>query len=283
MAKSSESNLPATINAHASIEKVYGTLPDNYKESLAHLAKKSNPRKKGLSDEVESASWNPPSVRVMQPTTRNTSGAEGVQPGDMFTSLGRRIGTELLFIPFYRFTTHTRWDDGDFGGAPNCSSPGAIPGQPRLSIFGTKCDDCPDLPFRDGHKTSCNKNMVYWVLDANTMSDIYSIQFSKTSYRVGSRIYSLAKGQESTWARTFKLSTVKQTTSRGIYYKYDVTLGDETDVHQRGIADAFYDMVHEQRNVMLQRLVDRAAAKAEEAAGGSEEGDGEEVAVDFTM
>jgi hypothetical protein len=243
------------------LQSIIKGLPENYQEALRTLAQKANPRKKGLSDEQGSGNWNPPNIRTNQPTTRNTGGLDDLKQGEMFTSLGDRLGTELEFIILYRYVTHTRWNPGEFGGAPNCSSPGVLPGQDRLSVFGDKCNDCPDLPFRDGQKTSCNKNMVYWILDANAMDSIYSVQFSKTSYRVGSKLYKLARSQPMAWSRKFKLSTVKISNARGVYYAYDISLAEKADEHQQAIADAFYEVINANRTGMLERLYARAAAK----------------------
>jgi len=243
---------------------IFDSLPENYQKSLTTLAKKSNPRKKGLSDEQGSSNWNPPGIRINQPTTRSTGGLEDLRPGEMFTGVGDRLGTELEFIILYRYITHTRWNPGEFSGAPNCSSPGVLPDQERLSIYGDKCNDCPDLPFRNNKRTACNKSMVYWVLDAKTMSNIYTVNFAKTGYKVGSKLYRLARSQPSAWAKVFKLSTNKISNNQGVYYSYDIALGDNTDEHQQTISDAFYEVIHGNRTAMLTRLQERALAREQD-------------------
>lgn len=265
--ESMDTAIEKASNMAPQLARLMDTLPDKYKKSLEDLAQKANPSKRGLSDEQAVSSWNPPSIRVYQPTTRNTGGLEDLRQGDLFTGTGDNLGKELEFIVLYRYITHTRWNAGEFSGAPNCSSPGILPGHERLSVFGDKCDDCPDLPFRDGKRTLCGKNMVYWVMDAKNMDSIYSVQFSKTSYNTGSKLYRLARSQPLTWSKTFKLAATKVENSRGVYFNLAVTMGGDTDEHQQAIADAFCTIIHDQRTAMLRRLIERR----EEAVDGNPE------------
>lgn len=237
------------------IVKLSEALPAEYQAALAALAQKTNPRKKGLSDEAATGNWSPPILKIKQPTSRDPL-AENLKSGEMYTSTGEAKGSKIEVIVLYRYITHARWKANDFS-SPDCSSPGELPGHPRLSVFGTECSACPDLPFRDGQPTACSKNMVYWVMDAKTNSDIYVVQFSKTSYKTGAELYKLAKAQQTAWHRKFILSSVKANSTKGVFYNFNISLGEPTDEPQQKIADSLYEMIHEQRTATLTRLLER--------------------------
>jgi len=123
-----------------------------------------------------------------------------------------------LFVPIYRWISHARFQVGQ--RSPDCKSDDG-----KWNIYGTqKCDDCPDLPWRDGEIQLCRRSQNFIVVPLD-FSGVYHLQFSKTSFSAGSVIAKTARkrGTRALWQNVFGLSTKMMTNGAGqSWYVLDV-------------------------------------------------------------
>ncbi len=261
------------------------SMPEDTRKKLLALVALASPNKAGL-EEVATA-WRLPRIMIAQPTTRSEAKPESCPPGGLYTTAGSMLEKPWAGIPLYFFEENINFPDG--GKNPVCQAPDAKLGSP----FG-KCAECPHLPFGkqnggrgDQKKTDCQSNIVAVMLAAD-LSNVYLVQFGKTSRKAGSALLSLAGQQSQVWQQSYVLSTEKKTNEVGLYYIYKVEpTGKNNSEDVRRLAEALYGLYGAERKKFLADWYARparaplAAAEAEgEFAGGALEaglaGDGEE-------
>lgn len=177
------------------------------------------------------AEWRPEKLKLNHPITKDDMCPDNVAPGDLYVP-GRRVWSReedgrsnpFKFVLCYAYRTRARFPEGE--GQPDCTSADL-----EWNDHGTlKCEDCPDLPFgpkSGGKPTNCNTswNMVILPLD---LSGVYTVRFSKTSYKAGSNVVKLLKTALRPWDKAFGLTSKLQS---GSNYDYNVfqtmPLGDE--------------------------------------------------------
>lgn len=124
-----------------------------------------------------------------------------------------------LFMPIYRWISHARFQVGQ--RSPDCKSDDG-----KWNIYGTqKCEDCPDLPWRDGEIQLCRRSQNYIVVPLD-FSGVYHLQFSKTGFSAGSVIAKTARkrGTRALWENVFGLSTKQMSNRAGqTWHVFDVT------------------------------------------------------------
>jgi hypothetical protein len=261
------------------------TVPEATRKSLLALVALASPNKAGL-EEVATA-WRLPRIMIAQPTTRSEAKPESCPPGGLYTTAGTLLEKPWAGIPLYFFEENINFPDN--GKNPVCQAPDAKLGSP----FG-KCLECPHLPFGkqnngrgDQKKTDCQSNIVAVML-AKDLSNVYLVQFGKTSRKAGSALLSLAGQQAHVWKQSYVLNTEKKTNEVGLYYIYKVEpTGKDNSEDVCRIAEALYGLYGAERKKFLADWYARparapmAAAEAEgEFAGGALEAglasDGEE-------
>lgn len=261
------------------------TLPEATRNSLLALVALASPNKEGLEEMV--TSWRLPRINIAQPTTRSEAKPESARPGDLYTTAGQLLEKPWAGIPLYFFEENINFPEG--GKNPVCQAPDGKLGSP----FG-KCLDCPHIPFGkqnggrgDQKKTDCQSNIVCVML-AKDMSQVYLVQFGKTSRKAGSVLMSLAGQQSHVWKQSYVLNTEKKTNEVGLYYIYKVEpTGKDNPADVCRVAEALYGLYGAERKKFLADWYARparapiAAAEAEgEFAGNAIDaglaGDGEE-------
>jgi hypothetical protein len=254
------------------------TLPEATRKSLLALVALASPNKPGM-EEVSSA-WKVARINIAQPTTRSEAKPDSARPGDLYTTAGQQLEKPWAGIPLYFFEENINFPDG--GKNPVCQAPDGKLGSP----FG-KCLDCPHLPFGkqnggrgDQKKTDCQSNIVCVML-AKDMSQVYLVQFGKTSRKAGSALLSLAGQQAHVWKQSYILNTEKKTNDVGLYYIYKVEpTGKDNPEDVCRVAEALYGLFGAERKKFLADWYARPArapmaaveAEGEFAAGALEAG-----------
>jgi hypothetical protein len=261
------------------------TVPEATRKSLLALVALASPNKAGLEEVI--TAWRLPRINIAQPTTRSEAKPESARPGDLYTTAGTLLEKPWAGIPLYFFEENINFPDG--GKNPVCQAPDGKLGSP----FG-KCLECPHLPFGkqnggrgDKKKTYCQSNIVCVML-AKDLSNVFLVQFGKTSRKAGSALLSLAGQQAHVWKQSYVLNTEKKTNEVGLYYIYKVEpTGKDNAEDVCRVAEALYGLYGAERKKFLADWYARparapmAAAEAEgEFAGGALEaglaGEGEE-------
>lgn len=244
------------------------TLSEASKAQVRALMALANPVKEGM-DEVN-LSWTVPRIQIAQPTTQSTAKPESTKPGGLFTTSGATLETPFPFMPIYFNYENIMFTEGQ--KAPECYSPDAKLGSP----YGV-CKTCKFLPFGqqnegrgDQQKTDCQNQIVVAIM-AMDLSQVYLVQFSKTSRGAGSALMSLAKAQAFPWKQSYLLSTEKKTEAKGTYYVYKIEpTGKNTSDDAVKIGRVFSQLYQANRKRFIGDFYLRGAASAAVAVAGEQ-------------
>lgn len=232
--------------------KIVSRLPEKIADKVQTLLASMNPNKPGF-EEMGGARWAPPVVKVHQPTSGDVPGAS--KQGDLYTDTGDILPKPFEIVPVYMHYSHAKFEPGNSN--PTCRSEDG-----KRSIYGDLCKDCPDLPFRDGNKSLCNKSIEVYAFNKEC-TEVYRLQFSKTSYKAGSKLYRQASSSAVPWARVYAIDTEKKTRQNdtGIYYIQTLTpTGESVDPELFELIGYVYEQIAEVRKQKLARVDNRASA-----------------------
>jgi hypothetical protein len=249
------------------------TLPERLRQSVSDLVDQSSTERPDLG-EME-VIWTPPRVMIAQPTTREEKRPEGSKNGALYTSEGKLLEQPWAMIPIYFYEEHVNFGEG--GKAPVCRSMDGHLGSP----FGV-CNNCPHIPFGkqnggrgEQRQSQCYSNIVTVAL-ASDLSQVYTIQFGKTSKRAGTALLSWVRAQKRAWKQTYLIDTEKKTGNNNLYWIFQskATGKDNPEDVQR-VAKGLHDLYHCTRAIQLAdwysrpMQADQRAAAAEQSYDGS--------------
>jgi len=260
---------PEQTETHALVK----TLPSEVGKCFLALLQAMSPDKPGF-EEMGGARWAVSIVKIVQGMT--TDAPANAALGDLYTNTGDKLEKPWAFIPIYMHYSHTRFEPGN--NQPTCRSDNGI-----TNAYGEPCKQCPDLPFRDGQRTNCNKTINVYAYDKG-FTNIYHIQFTKTSYRAGSKLYSQASNSSVPWQRIYALDTAQKQRQNepGKYGVFTVTpTGEQVDPVYFPMIRKIFEIIKEQRRVLLSRVEERASVgqkvvdnlPADFGGGSSKDGD----------
>jgi len=232
------------------LAKITEGLPPDVVARVERLLQVMDPNKPGF-EEMGGARWSPPIVKVYQPVSSDVPG--NAKQGDLFTDTGDVLPASWEFVPIYMHYSHARFEPGN--NSPTCRSEDA-----KKSIYGDVCADCADLPFRDGQRTTCNKSLDVYAFDKD-FSQVYHLQFSKTSYRAGSKLFKQASSSTVPWARVYALGTEQKSrqNDQGKYYVLTVKpTGDQVDTKFFPVVNHIYEQISAVRKKVLANIAERA-------------------------
>lgn len=240
------------------------TIPAELKTKIQQLIEQANPIKPGMEEVV--TTWTVPRLVLCQPTTNDPKKPDSARPGDIFSSTGQLIEKPLALIPLYFNEENIKFKTGE--KAPECSAPDAKIGLP----YG-KCETCPHLPLGKQNggrgtqkKTECQNQIVVAFVTAD-LSQVYLVQFGKTSRSAGSALIGLAKGQPFPWKQSYLLSSSKETGDLGVYYIYKIEpTGKDNSPETHKVAKALSELYQANRKKMLGEYYFRASTSEENAA-----------------
>ena len=228
---------------------ITSNLPEKVAKSVLRLMSVMNPDKRGF-EEMGGAHWSPPIVKIRQGLT--SEAPENCKLGEMFTEKGD-VFDRLEFLPLYMYKTRAKFEEDNPN--PVCRSDNAV-----TNTYGQPCAECPDAPFKDGAKTKCAESINVLAFDKD-FSEIYHIQFQRTSYRAGFKLFRQAGATESMWDRWFALKTEERTRQQS-KTKYSVftvtTTGEKLEDIFAPLAEKFYQRIHASRQEILARVTERA-------------------------
>ena len=198
--------------------------------------------------EEMTTSWMPALVKVRQPVS--TDAPKTLQMGAFYTELGEVLPTPFRFVPLYMYPGNMKFAEGDV--SPSCRSEDTI-----TSIYGSKCKDCNEEPWKHGEPTDCNKYRFVLVLNPDTWK-LYRLQFGKTSYKTGSKLEKWMRGTpKCTWSKAYNLvSKEVERKGGGVYYVFEVEMTNENIVDQNLLDLGFFlhGKIKEARQSLLASL-----------------------------
>lgn len=239
---------PATKNA---LEVFKRQLPE-LADKLQDLITRMDPNKPGF-EEMGGAGWSIPIIRLRQAMSNNAPANS--KNGDLYTDTGVVLSAPWKFIPLYMHYGHAKFE-------PNNSSPTCRSEDAKVSIYGDICAQCNDRPFKDDQKTLCQKSINVYCFDEK-FENLYRLQFSKTSYRAGTRLFHQASSDKHPWDRVYALaSEVKSREGDGAkYWVFTVApVGTEVDDKYKQLAAFIYEKIAEMRKKIKEAAATRTTA-----------------------
>lgn len=209
--------------------------------------------------------WAPEALKMRHPISSDPMMPQGTEVGDLYAN-GNLLWSKnrdgqskpLEFVMCYGYQSRARFQQGE--SRSDCSSNDNI-----WNVYGNmKCQDCPDLPFRNGSPTACQNtmNMVILPLD---LSGIYIVRFSKSSYRAGTTITKALKGQNATYNRTFGLSTKEMSSNNKTWNIFNTSILSKPVPAE---VKLFAQFIQTQYAAARQELLAAEAARREDASAG---------------
>lgn len=243
------------------------TLPADIQKAVMVLVDSAGQVKPGM--EEVTTRWRIPRIQIAQATSTTAAKPDSAKNGDLFTTAGKVLEKPFPFIPFHFSQENIMFPMG--AKAPSCQAPDAKLGSP----FG-ECQKCPHLPFGmqnggkgDQKKTECQNQIVVVALSRD-LTQVYMIQFSKTSRGAGSALQSLAGQMPVPWQQSYLLETEKGNSELGNFHKYKVApTGKDNDPNAIRVAQALCDLYSAERYRFLAEHY-RGAASAPAMAAAAE-------------
>jgi hypothetical protein len=241
---------PPPETATVALERITQNLPAPVAERVQSLLAMMDPNKPGF-EEMGGAHWSPPIIKVHQPVSSETPANS--KNGDLYTDTGDVLERPWTFIPIYMHYSHARFEEGN--ASPTCRSEDA-----KTSIYGDACADCEDFPFRDGQRTNCQKSLNVFVFDAE-FGNVYKVQFAKTSYRAGSKLFKQARSTPMPWSRTYVLTTQEKSRQEGSgkYFVLNVAAtGENVNPQYFPMIEYIYQQLSAVRKKILSNISERS-------------------------
>jgi len=183
----------------AAMVDIISKLTPEWQEKVAGLVRKMRPNKQGV--HMKGSGFKIPEIKLYHGVGNDESRPPKLAPGDFYTSDSRGLDSEFVATVIGLHETRTMWPPlGAEKSGPLCYSLDMAQG----SKYG-KCEECPNakkLP-RDG---GCGTEVVAYLVDKN-MTGVYSIKFSKTSYRAGRNLINLVQSGDEIWSRWISFSS----------------------------------------------------------------------------
>lgn len=237
------------------LAKFETALPSQVFENIQHLMTIMNPNKKGF-EEMGGARWSPPIVKIRQAMT--TEAPENAQMGNIYTDTGE-VYERLEFTPLYMYKTRARFEDEN--PTPVCRSENA-----EVSIYGQPCKQCEYYAFKKGERQECAESINVLAFNKD-MDQIYHLQFSRTSFRAGFKLFRQASASARMWDKWYALKT-EERTRQGSKTKYHAFLvsptGEKVDPVMYDVLARFNDKITAVRKEILARIAEQDTGDAKQ-------------------
>lgn len=238
------------LTSQETLSNALSALPEEKQEEILRLFRQMRPRTEDYG-EMNDIRWRPTILSVKQPTTRKAPDA--AQNGDLYSSdTGRVYERPLEIVPIYPYTNRTRFQP--MGMRPDCRSE-----DEKISIYGDKCAECPDRPWKDGKRQKCQRtvNIITTTPDFNR---IFLLQFRGASFKQGVTIVNQAISDgERLHQRIYTLNTKKEEGKQGVYYTLVANYKGAVDETLVPVGQEMYNELKQQREEFLQKIRDNIA------------------------
>lgn len=191
------------------------TLPEALKANAQALLSEITTPVEGIGDDP--VPWRPGFLKLVQGTTDRGSLPKGTSIGD-FVLGEKKLEQPLKFIPIRIWDSRQYWDPDQNNAKMLCSSPDA-----KFGMMGRECRGCPHSEWKDEGGVDCTKTKSVMAMSAD-MSSVFTINFSKSNYKVGMELEALMKRAAVVpYARTYGLTSATSSTAKNVEnYKIEV-------------------------------------------------------------
>lgn len=237
-------------------------LDENAVERINHLFQIMSANPAGFEGDVK---WRPEKLKIRHPITQDPTMPPDAEVGDLFGN-GKVLWSRqddgrsnpFKFVLCYAWQSRARFPTG--ANQPDCTSADSV-----WNDHGTmKCENCPDLPFRNGQPTDCHNTLNMVILPVD-LSGIYVVRFSKSSYKAGSNIRKMLRGCLHTWDRMFGLTTKEMSNASNTWNVFQsVAINEEVPAEVKAFAKHVSEAYKQIREEYLKSL--------EEARNNADEG-----------
>lgn len=220
----SESTELAVVEEIPELDNIEG-VDDEALQRVERLFQVMSAQPEGIESDVK---WRPEKLKLRHPITNDDLMPPETEVGDIYAP-GKLLWSKdedgrdepFKFVLCYAWKSRARFRPGE--NTPDCTSADAV-----WNDEGTlKCENCPDLPFRNGKPTDCHNtlNMVILPLD---LSGVYVARFSKSSYKAGSTIMKMLRTSVNSWDKVFGLTTNEMSNGQNRWNVFQTTPLSET-------------------------------------------------------
>lgn len=152
-------------------------LPEAVKQNAVNLITRMGETIEGIGDVP--VGWRAGTLKLIQAMSDRSKLPKGANIGDFL--LGETVITQPHPVYVLRsWDARQYWSPDQNEAKMLCSSP-----DNKLGYIGLNCKECPHSKFdEETKKTECNKIKVFMVVSAD-LSDVFMINFAKTSYKSG--------------------------------------------------------------------------------------------------
>jgi hypothetical protein len=236
-------------------------IPGKLKDNALTLIEQMSAVIEGIGDEP--VVWKPSFLRLVQGTTDRGSIPKGTGIGE-FVLGEEKVEQPLHFIPIRLWDARQYWDPDQTSNKMLCWSPDAKLG----SMFGD-CKDCQHSKWVDGEGQDCGKIKTAMVISSD-MSKVFTIQFGKSNYKVGTELEGLLKkAGVPPYYRTFGLVSATSSTAKNVEnYKIEV-LDDKlrkTPEHLLPFLKELFNMINSDRKASLDQFYENTRHRQEQLA-----------------
>ena len=193
----------------AKLKELAVALPDSVKGNAQALIERMEAVIEGIGDET--VRWRPSLLKMVQSTTDRSSLPKGVGIGD-FVLGENKIDTPLEFFPIRLYDQRQYWDPDPQVSKMICNSPDG-----KLGRIGAYCKDCPHRVWDEENKRSDCSSVKSILAIRQDLSDIFSVNFTKTSYVSGMELGKMmAKAGVATFKRMYALSSTPHAKQKNV-------------------------------------------------------------------
>jgi hypothetical protein len=243
------------------LKAMAANLPDDVRENALTLLEEMGTPVEGIGDDP--TPWRPNFLRLVQGTTDRGSLPKGTSIGD-FVLGERKIEQPLKFIPIRIWDARQYWDPDQTNNKMLCWSPDA-----KFGHIGRECKGCPHAEWKEGVGNDCGKTKSVLAL-ASDFSAIFTIQFSKSNFKIGTELEGLMKrAAVAPYNRTYGLRSATSTTAKNVE-NYKIEVLDEklrrTPAENIPFLKELFNRASVDRKAMLESFYEVATAKRDALA-----------------
>lgn len=253
-----------------SLKQLAAALPDGYKANAQALLERMESVIEGIGDEP--IRWRPLLLKLIQATTDRSKLPKGTGAGDFM--LGEdKVDQPLKVIPITIGNVRQYWSPDQNEAKLLCSSPDA-----KVGYLGYDCGKCQFSQFNEEtRKSECSKVKQMLVIAAD-FSDIFTINFAKTNYAIGTEFETLMKkAGVAPYRRIYQLSAKTNAKYKNVEsYVVEPAPGNEKNVPLELVdfLKELFEVVRQDRKESLDKFyeiieVRRGATSAPQLENGS--------------
>lgn len=207
----------------------------------------------GIGDEP--VEWRPPFLKLVQGTSDRGSLPKGATIGD-FVIGEKKLEQPHKFIPLRIWDSRQRWDPDQTNNKVLCRSMDA-----KVGTYGQECRTCPFQVWKEGEGTECTKSKSGLFISAD-LQYLYTIQFSKSNYKMGMELESLMKrAAVLPYFRTYGLTSATSSTAKNVE-NFKIEVLDEkarkTPAELIPFLKALFDQIGRDRKASLEIFYENA-------------------------